>query len=109
MTLNIYKFIIKNSRKYTYKSNKFYSMDLILDKFNTLYEPNDYEMPSDIQIFINSGDMAATILRVIEVIGRDELKNIDDDTLYFIISALNQLDIDPIRNKILLKVLPLKV
>ena len=81
----------------------------VLDKFNTLYEPNDYEMPSDIQIFINSGDMAATILRVIEVIGLDELKNIDDDTLYFIISALNQLDIDPIRNKILLKVLPLKV
>ena len=81
----------------------------VLDKFNSLYEPNDYEMPSDIQIFINSGDMAATILRVIEVIGRDELKNIDDDTLYFIISALNQLDIDPIRNKILLKVLPLKV
>ncbi len=81
----------------------------VLDKFNTLYEPNDYEMPSDIQIFINSGDMAATILRIIEVIGRDELKNIDDDTLYFIISALNQLDIDPIRNKILLKVLPLKV
>jgi hypothetical protein len=28
---------IKNSRKYTYKSNKFYSMDLILDKFNTYY------------------------------------------------------------------------
>ena len=81
----------------------------VLDKFNTLYEPNDYEMPSDIQIFINSGDMAATILRVIEVIGQDKLKNIDDDTLYFIISALNQLDIDPIRNKILLKVLPLKV
>ena len=81
----------------------------VLDKFNTLYEPNDYEMPSDIQIFINSGDMAATILRVIEVIGQDELKNIDDDTLYFIISALNQLNIDPIRNKILLKVLPLKV
>ena len=40
-------------------------------------------MPSDIQIFINSGDIAATLLRVIEVIGRDELKNIDDDTLYF--------------------------
>jgi hypothetical protein len=28
---------IKNSRKYTYNSNKFYSMDLILDKFNTYY------------------------------------------------------------------------
>jgi hypothetical protein len=55
----------------------------VLDKFNTLYEPNDYEMPSDIQIFINSGDMAATILRVIEVIGRDELKNIDYDSIVF--------------------------
>ena len=36
-------------------------------------------------------------------------ETLDDDTLYFVISALNQLDIDYIRNKILLKVLPLKV
>jgi len=33
----------------------------------------------------------------------------DEDTMYFIIIALNQLNIDWIRNKILLKVLPLKV
>ena len=51
----------------------------------------------------------AALLRIIEVIGQDELEDIDEDTLYFIISALNQLDIDYIRNKILLKVLPLKV
>ena len=81
----------------------------VLEKFNDLYEINQSEMPSDIQIFINSGDMATAILRIIEVIGQDEIKNIDDDTLYFIISTLNQLDIDPLRNKILLKVLPLKV
>ena len=66
-------------------------------------------MPSDIQIFINSGDMAAAMLRIVEVIGQDELINIDVDTLYFIISTLNQLNADPLRNKILLKVLPLKV
>ena len=60
-------------------------------------------MPSDIQVYINNGDMAAAMLRIIEVIGQDELKNIDGDTMYFIISTLNQLDIDPIRNKILLK------
>ena len=81
----------------------------ISEKFNDLYEVNESEMPSDIQIFINSGDMATAMLRIVEVIGQDELKDIDDDTLYFIISALNQLDIDPLRNKILLKVLPLKV
>ena len=53
--------------------------------------------------------MAAALLRIVEVIGRDELKDIDEDTLYFIINTLNQLNIDPLRNKILLKVLPLKV
>jgi len=77
-------------------------------KFNDLYEVKDSEMPSDIQIFINSNDIGAAMLRIIEVIGQDQIKDIDDDTLYFIISTLNQLDADPLRNKILLKVLPLK-
>jgi len=49
------------------------------------------------------------MLRIVEVIGQDEIKDIDEDTLYFIISTLNQLDVDPLRNKILLKVLPLKI
>ena len=81
----------------------------VLEKYNSLYEVNQSEIPSDIQIFINSGDMASAMLRIVEVIGQDEIKNIDEDTLYFIISTLNQLNIDPLRNKILLKVLPLKV
>jgi len=45
----------------------------------------------------------------VEVIGQDNLDRIDDDTIYFIIATLNQLNIDQIRNEILLKVLPLKV
>ena len=81
----------------------------VSEKFKNLYEIKDSEIPSDIQIFINSGDMAAAMLRIVEVIGQDELKNIDEDTLYFIINTLNQLDADPLRNKILLKILPLKV
>ena len=36
-------------------------------------------------------------------------KNLDEDTVYFIINTLNQLNVDLIRNKLLLKVLPLKV
>ena len=58
---------------------------------------------------INNNELASAILRIIEVIGQDELDDLDEDTLFFIISALNQLNIDSIRNKILLKVLPLKV
>ena len=78
-------------------------------KYDNLYEINETEMPSDIQVMINNNQPASVLLRIVEVIGQDELELMDEDTLYFIISALNQLDIDYIRNKILLKVLPLKV
>ena len=66
-------------------------------------------MPSDIQLMIDKKEVGAALLRVIEVIGPDKIENIDDDTVYFIINTLNQLNIDLIRNKLLLKVLPLKV
>ncbi len=78
-------------------------------KYENLYKILDSEMPTDIQVMINNNEIASAILRIIEVIGQDELSALDEDTLFFIISALNQLNIDFIRNKILLKVLPLKV
>ena len=81
----------------------------ISKKYKDLYKINKFEIPSDIQIFINNRDMAVAILRIVEVIGQDELNNIDDDTMYFIISTLNQLNVDLLRNEILLKILPLKV
>ena len=81
----------------------------ISKKYDNLYEINESEMPSDIQVMINNNEIGTAVLRIIEVIGQDQLEDLDKDTLYFVISALNQLDIDYIRNKILLKVLPLKV
>jgi len=81
----------------------------ISKKYKDLYEVSESEMPTDIQVMINNNETGAVILRIIEVIGQDKIEKLDEDTLYFIISALNQLNIDFIRNKILLKVLPLKV
>jgi len=78
-------------------------------KFKDLYILGDSEIPTDIQVYINNQDMATAILRIVQLIGQDQLKDIDPETLYFIINILNQLDIDPLRNKILLKVLPLKI
>ena len=81
----------------------------ILKKYDDLYEIENSNMPEDIQKLINNNDIGMVLLRLVEVIGQDELNNIGSETLYFIISALNQLNIDKLRNKILLKVLPLKV
>ena len=81
----------------------------VSEKYKNLYKINEGDMPSDIQVLINNNDLGTAMLRIVEVIGQDELKDIDPETMYFIISALNQLNIDLIRNNILLKVLPLKI
>ena len=81
----------------------------ISKKYKDLYEIVETEMPTDIQVMINNEDIGGALLRIVEVIGRDKIEDIDDDTLYFIISTFNQLNLDPIRNKILLQILPLKV
>ena len=78
-------------------------------KFNDLYKINDDEIPTDIQVMINNNEKGAALLRIVEVIGQDKIERIDEDTMYFIISTLNQLKINYIRNNILLQVLPLKV
>ncbi len=81
----------------------------ISKKYDGLYEIKQSEMPADIQTMINNNEIGAALLRVIQVIGDENIENIDDDTVYFIINTLNQLNVDLIRNKLLLKVLPLKV
>ena len=81
----------------------------ISKKYKDLYKVNKSEMPSDIQRMIDNKEIGAALLRVIEVIGPDRIEDIDDDTFYFIVNTLNQLNTDLIRNKLLLKVLPLKV
>ncbi len=107
---------IKNDKKYFLSKKDIIFLEAlksdgieISKKYDDLYKINKSEMPSDIQLMIDNGEIGAALLRIIEVIGPDKIENIDDDTVYFIINTLNQLNVDLIRNKLLLKVLPLKV
>ena len=67
------------------------------------------KIPTDIQLLMNNKEIGMVLLRLVEIIGEDDLENLDPDTLYFVSTILNDLDLDSIRNKILLKVLPLKI
>ena len=58
---------------------------------------------------IDDKEVGTLILTLIKIIGTDKIENIDEKRLYFIFTALNQINADLIRNKLLLKVLPLKV
>ena len=112
---NFLKKIKKNKKYFFSKKDIIFLESLKYDgieiekKYNDLYKIDVSEIPTDIKVMINNDEKGAALLRLVEVIGQDELERIDDDTLYFIITTLNQLDINFIRNKILLKVLPLKV
>ena len=107
---------IRKNKKYSFSKKDIIFLESlksdgikISNKFDDLYVINDSEIPTDIQIMINNNEIGAAMLRIVEVIGSDRLERMDEDTIYFIVSTLNQLNIDFIRNQILLKVLPLKV
>ena len=112
---NFLKKIKKNKKYFFSKKDQIFLESLKFDgiqiskKYDDLYIVNDSEIPTDIQVMVNNDEKAASLLRIVEVIGQDELERIDEDTIYFIIRTLNQINADLIRNKILLKVLPLKV
>ena len=112
---NFLKKITKNKKYFLSKKDIIFLESLRSDgieidkKYDNLYKIEPSEIPTDIQVMINNNEKGAALIRLAEVIGQDELERIDEDTIYFIISTLNQLNIDVIRNKILLKVLPLKV
>ena len=112
---NFLKKIKKNKKYFLSKNDQIFLESLkadgveISNKYDDLYEINNSEIPSDMQVMINNNEKGTAMLRIAEVIGEDKLERIDEDTIYFIIMTLNRLNIDLIRNKILLKVLPLKV
>jgi len=107
---------IKKDKKYIFSKKDIIFLEAIKSdgikiskKYDNLYKINKSEMPADIQSMIDNEEIGAALLRVIEVIGPEKIEDIDDDTVYFIINTLNQLNVDLIRNKLLLKILPLKV
>ena len=114
--LNKYLKKIKKNKKYVLSKKDIIFIEAlksdgieIKKKYDDLYKISATEMPADIQLMIDNREVGAALLRVIEVIGSERIEDIDDDTVYFIINTLNQLNVDLIRNKLLLKVLPLKV
>ena len=80
----------------------------IPEKYESILDLNKSNIPTDIEVMINDGETAMILLRLVEIIGEDDLKNLGTETLYFIISTLNKLNIDKIRNDIILQVIPVK-
>ena len=79
------------------------------EKYENMLDLNNSNIPTDIEVMINDGEIAMILLRLVEIIGEDDLVDLGTETIYFIISTLNKLNIDKIRNDIILQVIPVKV
>ena len=58
---------------------------------------------------IVNGETGLILLKIAEIIGEDEIEDLDLDSVSFIVGIMNELKIINLRNEILLTVLPLKV
>ena len=53
--------------------------------------------------------LGIVLLKLVEIIGKEEVENLDVNSITFLVEIMNELKIVNLRNEILLKVLPLKV
>ena len=81
----------------------------IPENFNLSELATKYEVPKNFLKLIDNDQKAFLALRIVEIIGEDEPYQLDPETIYFITSLLNQMDLITIRNKVLISALPQRV
>ena len=107
---------IKKNKKYYFTTKDLILLESLKSdgvefekKNKNLYEINEPNIPIDIQRMTNNQELGLVLLRLVEVIGEDSLEDLGTESLYFMINILNETNLDTIRNRIILKVLPLKI
>jgi hypothetical protein len=110
----IFKKISKN-QKYFYSAKDLALADsLIKDGFNLPANFNykelskKYDIPKNLLDLINNNQNAFLALKIVEIIGEDEVNQLDPETIYFITNLLNKMNLKQIRNIVFNSALPLR-
>jgi len=113
--LKIYK-KIKRNKKYFFSIKDvivleaLYSDGFKMPKgFDARSLSTNLTVPSNINALVEKEEIGMLMLKLIEIIGSDDIKSLDPETLYFIVNLLNKAKIKKVRNKILNLALPLRV
>ena len=111
----IFKKLSKN-RKYFFSAKDLALVDAlkkdgftIPDKLKFDELASKYDVPKNLQQLIQGNQNAFLALKIVEIIGEDEPYQLDPETILFITSLLNQIDLVNIRNKVLVSALPQRV
>ena len=112
---SVYKKIKKN-RSYFYSAKDLALIEAlqndgfkIPEDFNVKKYASQYDVPSNLLDLTKREEIGFLVLKIVEIIGEDDVTNLDPETIYFISHLLNQNGLKEIRNKILISSLPLRV
>ncbi len=107
---------IKRNKKYFYSIKDIMLLEtLIADGISIPSEldvkslSKDLTIPNSMASLIDEGQIGLFMLKLVEIIGSDDIESLDPETLYFINNLLNKGKIKKVRNQILNLALPLRV
>ena len=86
--------------------NKGFFFSFSLDKSMTI---TLFNIPNSLDELAEKGEKGYLALKIVEIIGEDDVNNLDPETIYFITNLLNKLDLKEFRNDILATALPLRI
>ena len=66
-------------------------------------------VPKNLQDLASQNQIGLVMLKIVEIIGEDNIKDLDPETIYFLNKILNELNLKKIRNNILSEALPARV
>jgi len=106
---------VKKNKKYIFSKKDIIMVESLksdgvklMKKYKNLYEFKS-SLPNEINSMIINGETGLVLLKLVELIGGDEVDKLDIESISFIVEIMNELKIIALRNQVLLKVLPLKV
>ncbi len=112
--VNVYKKIKKN-RKYFFSAKDLALIEsLEADGFEIPKEikhkelAKKYNIPSGLNGLIKDEKIGLLALKFVEIIGEDEISDLDPETVYFITHLLNKANLLKFRNQVLITALPLR-
>ena len=111
----VFKKLSKN-KKYFFSAKDLALVDSLVkdgfkipENFSRAKIAEKYEVPKNLLQLVENEQNAFLALKIVEIIGEDEPYQLDPETIYFITSLLNQMDLITIRNKVLISALPQRV
>jgi len=66
-------------------------------------------IPKNLEDLVNQNQTGLLMLKIIEIIGEDSIRDLDSETIYFLNRILNKMNLKKIRNHILSEALPVRV